>query len=242
MEVAFAVVGGTEIGASRIADGVQALALRADLDEVAASSADDGPAVAFDLRVSAPFEHGNAVWCDVEVPGADGLRHLLDAARTIAGKLGRSVRVLASLRAPMTGSDIEIAHRAIDVAADGSTIDVVLAHESLPTGRADASEAPERLAAILSTLIDAASGGAGPASHERSFAEARAFRRTPLFESVRLNRLARTILAAKSVVFAPEDNAGNVRVRIDAPDGARQISIVTTEEAAALRRVTRTGE
>ncbi len=241
MEVAFAVIGGAEIGVSRIAEGVQALAVRADLDEVAASSPDDGRAVAFDLRVSAPFTQGDAVWCDVEVPGHDGLRLLLDAARTIAGKLGHTIRVLASVRLPMTGADIEIGHRAIDVASDGSTSDVTLEHAPLPTGRADASEAPERLAGILGTLIDAASGGAAPAVRDRSFASARAFRRTPLFESVRLNRLARTILAAKSVVFAPEDNAGNVRVRIDASDGARQISIVTTEEAAALRRVTRSG-
>ena len=135
---------------------------------------------------------------------------------------------------PMTDGDTTHV-AAVDVAPDGSSHDVAVASPPV-VGSMPSVEAPERLAAILDALVDDASGASGPRT--RSTAAARAFRRTPLFESVRLNRLARRILAATAVVFAPEDNAGNVRVRIDASDGARQISIVTLEEAEALRRAT----
>ncbi len=56
-------------------------------------------------------------------------------------------------------------------------------------------------------------------------------------ESPRLSRLAATILAAKSVTVT-HDESGRVRLKIDANDGSTQISLVTEEEAAALRRVT----
>lgn len=235
MEVAFAVIGGAGLEPTNLAAGVQALAVRADLDEVLAAADDDGPAPEFDVRLSAPFVHGDAAWCEVEVPAHDGFRLLLDAARTVAGHLERKVRVLASLREPLVGTAVEIAYRSVDVAPDGSSHDVAVASPPV-VGSMPSVEAPERLAAILDALVDDASGASGPRT--RSTAAARAFRRTPLFESVRLNRLARRILAATAVVFAPEDNAGNVRVRIDASDGARQISIVTLEEAEALRRAT----
>lgn len=236
MEVAFAVIGGAGLEPTNLAEGVQALAMRADLDEVLAVADDDGPAPEFDVRLSAPFARGGAAWCEVEVTAHDGFRLLLDAARTIAGHLDRNVRVLASLREPLVGTAVEIAYRAVDVAPDGSSHDVAVAAPPV-VGSLPAVEAPERLAAILDALVADASGGAkGPRT--RGAAAARAFRRTPLFESVRLNRLARRILAATAVVFAPEDTAGNVRVRIDASDGARQISIVTLEEAEALRRAT----
>ena len=56
-------------------------------------------------------------------------------------------------------------------------------------------------------------------------------------ENPRLARLAATILAAKSVSVT-SDPSGRVRLRIDAPDGGTQISLVSDEEAATLRRAT----
>ena len=55
--------------------------------------------------------------------------------------------------------------------------------------------------------------------------------------SPRLARLATTLLAAKAISVTP-DPSGRVRLKIDANDGGTQISLVSDEEAALLRRAT----
>lgn len=127
-----------------------------------------------------------------------------------------------------------------------------------PTGDAATSGAAERtaLAELVQLLVERADAPAdwlvvSPGSAEldtlreapaeqapsREPTDGRLFRRRVVIDDPRLAKLAATIIAAKAVWFAA-DPSGRVRLKIDATDGGKQISFVSTDEAVTLRRAT----
>jgi hypothetical protein len=229
MEIVFAAIGGTEVDPHAFSAGLDTLAERPDFDEV-----EHGFDVPFSICFRTPWVGERSAWSDVDVKGADGLSTLVEAARTLAAHLGKPVRAIASgVERQLGVSRVEIGYRAYEVTPEGDsrTFSVSLADEAC--GEIADDHPNDELYEIFATLRD----DEGPAvihAGERG----RCFRRKALLDDPRLARLAAAIMAAKAVSFEPEPG-GRVRVKIDASDGAKQISMVSPEEAETLRRATR---
>ena len=234
MDIVFAAIGGPEVDSAGLAAGIEALARRAEFEEVPVSL--DEPASAFCLRQ--PWAGERSAWCDVEVRGGDGLTMLVDVARAVSTHLGKPVRAVASgVERHVGAARVAIGYRAYEVLPDGTSRTLEVA-EAAQECREIADDFPrDELGGLLAVLVDdEPRSAARPASSEEPCG-GRYFRRRELLDSPRLSRLAATILAAKTVSVT-SDPSGRVRLKIDANDGGTQISLVSDDEAAALRRVT----
>lgn len=228
MEVVFAAIGGTEVDAPALEAGLETFARRADFEEVAY-----GYDVPFAIRFQTPWAGERSAWADVEVQGADGLTTLLEAARTLAVHLGKPVRAIASGVERQIGTTrVEIGYRAWEVAPSGDSRVLSFAEADEACGEVEDDHPKEELFTVFASLMD----DEAP-SFARAGEKGRCFRRKALLEDPRLARLAAAILAAKAVSFEPEPG-GRVRLKLDASDGGKQISMVSSDEAATLRRVT----
>ena len=236
MDIVFAAIGGPEVDSAGLSAGIEALGRRAEFEEVA--GAPDATSSAFCLRQ--PWTGERSAWCDVEVAGGDALTTLVELARVVSTHLGKPVRAVASGVERQIGTTrVGIGYRAYEVLPDGTsrTLEVAEA-ETECRCREGADDLPrDELGGLLAVLVDdEPKSGAGARASSPGDGARRFRRRVPL-ENPRLNRLAATILAAKSVSVSA-DPSGRTRLKIDASDGGTQISFVNDEEAAALRRVT----
>jgi hypothetical protein len=216
-----------EIDTDLLEAGVGALGDRADFEEISF-----GPEVSFSIRVHAPWAGDRSAWCVVEVKGEDGVSTLVEVARTIAGRAKSTVRAVASGVEKNTGAgQVEIGYRAFDISPDGSSKTLSFDAADELCGEAD-DDSLDELGDLMSILV-----GDSAVHAVRPLHSARCFRKKQMFDDPRLTRLAASILAAKSVAFtaAPNDR---VRVSLEGIDGAKQISMVSSDEASQLRRVT----
>jgi len=233
MNIVFAAIGGPEVDSAGLAAGIEALGRRADFEEIRGGLDPMSSAVC----LGEPWSGERSAWCDVEVRGGDALSTLVDVARVVSTHIGKPVRAVASgVERRIGDARVAIGYRAYEVLPDGTsrTLDVAKADQEC---REVADEHPrDELGGLLAVLLDdepksEANGGvAGRVA-------GRHFRRRPQLENPRLARLAATILAAKSISVTA-DPSGRVRLKIDALDGGTQISLVSDEEAATLRRAT----
>ena len=227
MKVAFAAIGGPGIDRDELTRAVEVLALRADLEEVAAAD------VGVDLRVRAARTAAGSTgqqsaWSDVELAHDGGIETLVLAARAIAAHLGTTVRAVASGIEEHRASGAAVSYRAFEVLPSGESrpfsIEAADAACRVVTAPDPASELKELFALLVG-------------DDEEVPADSRAFRRKALLDDPRLARLATRILGAKTWSFAP-DPSGRVRLKIDAIDGGKQISLVSEDEAESLQRAT----
>jgi hypothetical protein len=230
MQIRFAALGGTEIDAELLEAGVAALGQRPDFEEVTDAAASSG--TPFSIRVHPPWKGERSVWCVAQIEGENGITTLVEVARTIAAHTKKSVRAMASgVEGPAGMGRIEVSYRAYEITPDGMSSTLSFDEADELCGEAD-EDSVDELGDMLSILVgDSAVHAVRPAN------SGRAFRRRPLLEEPRLARLATAILAAKSVAFTP-DAGDRIRVSLEGIDGAKQISLVTGDEADKLRRVT----
>jgi hypothetical protein len=227
MQVAFAAVGGLEIDVHMLEEGTSSIGERADFDEVALTAD-----VSFSIRVHVPWTGEHSAWCLVELHGEDGLSTLVEAARTIAARAGRTVRAVASVVEREIGAGrVEIGYRAYDVSPDGKTETLSIDQADRACGVVD-EDSTDELGDLLAILVD---DSAPQVTRPRG--GGRCFRRKPLLEDPRLARLAGTIAMAKSVEYDP-DGPDSVRVRVVGNDGVKRIAVITSDEADAVRRAT----
>lgn len=233
MDVVFAAIGGPEVDSAGLSSGIEALARRAEFEEIPVTL--EQPPSAFCLRQ--PWTGERSAWCDVELQGGDALSMLVDVARAVSTHIGKPVRAVASgVERQIGAARVAIGYRAYEVLPDGTsrTLEVAEADQGC---REVADDHPrDELGGLLAVLVDdepKPGGGALEGARDGG----RYFRRRALLDSPRLSRLAATILAAKAISVT-SDPSGRVRLRIDATDGGTQISLVSDEEAATLRRAT----
>lgn len=228
MQIRFAAIGGVDIDSDLLEHGVHALAERGDFEEVPF-----GPETFYSIRIHPPWIGDRSTWAVVEIEGEDSVSTLVDVARFIATHTNKEITAVASgIEREKDAGRIELGYRAYEIAPDGSC-------KTITNERADeicALEADEdsldELGDLLSILVgDSAVHATRPAN------SGRCFRRKPLFEDARLSRLASSILAAKSVSFAPEPK-DRIRLNLESHDGTKQISLVSIEEAEQLRKAT----
>jgi len=230
MEIVFAAIGGPEVGSTDLAEAIGSLARRSSLEEVPVPS--EGP---FAIRFRQPWDGESSAWCDVELRGADALTTLLETTRAIAAHVDRPVRAVASgVERALGAGRVEIGYRAYEVLPDGASRDLCFAEADEACGEVHDDRPKEELGSIHAVLVGDAARDASAATLADP---GRAFRRRPHLTDPRLARLAATILAAKAVCTTP-DPSGRIRLRIDARDGGKQISFVSTDEAATLQRAT----
>lgn len=233
MHIVFAAIGGPEVDSADLSAGIDALGRRADFEEIPGAVAPVSSAV----RLGEPWSGERSAWCDVEVQGGDALSTLVEVARVVSTHIGKPVRAVASgVERQIGAARVEIGYRAYEVLPDGTsrTLEVAEADQEC---REIADDHPrDELGGLLAVLVadEPKLAGTGVVAGRDA---GRRFRRCPQLESPRLTRLAATILAAKSIAVTA-DPSGRVRLKIDAVDGGTQISLVSDEEAASLRRAT----
>lgn len=225
MDVVFAAVGGPDLTADILEDGLCAVGTRGQLDEIDEDAAGIAPA----LRVRGPWTGNASAWCEVEPIGADSLANLLDMARAIAQHTARPVRAIASvIERTLESGGVEIGYRAYDLHPDGSARPIVF--EKANAACHEISDDPsDELIALLWMLVDDI-----PVTPCQSEAQVRCFRRRPRLDDPRLAQLATNIVHATHVSFEPIVGE-RVRIRIQEADGSRRIALVSDEEAYALR-------
>ncbi|HVH41123.1 MAG TPA: hypothetical protein VM925_02235 [Labilithrix sp.] len=243
MEIMFAAIGGPGIDGGSLSEALHALARRSDLEEVGPSE------VLFSVRLRSPRTGERGAWCPVELGPEEPVATLGDVARAIAAHLHRGVWAVAGvLEDPALG---RIGYRAYEMFADGTkrTLSLPGADEACQAAVSESSaDRSARLEKLFAELVEAGPIAAdwpfaGPEesigrTNDRSADPAvKAFRVRVVLDSPRLARLAATIIAAKTVWFTP-DPSGRVRLKIDARDGGKQISFVSTDEAVTLQRAT----